>query len=259
MSANEIKALKEKIKESKQTVKNQRQLLKKAKLQVVYQKLLLKQKEFEKYLATNKIPKNERGRNKSLCFGYSRLFAKEIFLLKLKFENVINTDIHDYWIVRLLRLIYNVNDIRSCIKEEDILPLNPFVSEEEFGKIDYRNFYPLISEIFTDKKLMEIISKIEDVLENNAYSDDKTIWHLKYLFNLEERVKYFSPELNFAVDIENHCRAEKKGKEYGLSYQTSLKLDLSLYHTGWFKEYVLFLEGKIDPDIHTELYLTYCQ
>ena len=158
MNANEIKALKEKIKNDEQEL---RSLLKKARIPINYNKLLLKKKKFEQYIAKNKIPKSEKGLPREFNWYYSAFVVKELFLLKLKFENCINSNGVIQQIERLLSSIYNVNHIRSCIKEEDILPLSSLISEEDFAEIDLEEFYPLLSEIFTNEKLMDIVSKIE--------------------------------------------------------------------------------------------------
>lgn len=256
MNANEIKALKEKIKNDEKELRTQKKILKDLEMQVrkkeVYQNLLTRQKNFARYIATNKMPKNVKGLPKSLCWQYSFLFNKELLLFKLKFENTLNDDSTVQWVVCLLKLVYSVDDIRLCIREEDILPLDPFMSEEDFIKNSDKNYYPLFSRIFTNEKLMEIVGKIEDKKEESALVLHT---HLVVTFSLEERIKFFSPEINFVTDSVNYLQHERQS----MSYQTSLNINPSLYPDGWFKPYIKFLEGKIDPDVYIELYLTHCQ
>ena len=250
MSANEIKALQKKIKEDEQEL---RSLLKKARIPINYNKLLLKKKKFEQYIAKNKIPKSEKGLPREFNWYYSAFVVKELFLLKLKFENCINSNGVIQQIERLLSSIYNVNHIRSCIKEEDILPLSSLISEEDFAEIDLEEFYPLLSEIFTNEKLMDIVSKIEASAKGDLILVKTVSGTLSRTFSLEERIKYFSPEVNFVIDISSYLGEGK------ITCQTSLNIDPSLFYPRQFKDYIDFLEGKIDPGLHTELYLTYCQ
>ena len=243
MSANEIKALKEKIKENKQKL---RQL----KNEVVYQELLLKQKKLRHYITVNKLPKRE---GRYLGY-YGDLLVKELLLINIKFKK-------DFGLFRLgfltifLEKLYKVNDTHFCLKEEDILSLGSCVSEEDL--IEKENYNVKLSEIFTEVKLIEIINRVEDAVKYDFTSFRAIIWTINCLFSVEERIKYFSPEVNFIADLTAFPHYNVTTNP--LSFQTSLEIDPSLFYPQKFKDYINFLEGKIDPDLHTELYLTYCQ
>lgn len=254
MNANEIKALKEEIEKDKQKLKKQQQLVEKTKLRITYRELSIKQKNLRMIIEANKIPQSKRD---LVPLKYTTLFAKEIFLINVRFEGAFKTDHLLNWIERLLENLYKVDNIRLCLKEEDILPLDSFISEKDFieRSSDTRKTCPF-SEIFTEKKLLEITSKIEDLVKNNA-SSISSIWSFTCGFNVSERIKYFSPEVNFIFDTVDYVVYDTKGDR--LTYQTSLNVDPSLFNSNWFKNYINFLEGKIDPDLHTELFLTYCQ
>ena len=215
MSANEIKALQKKIKENKQKLLQCRN-------EIVYQELLLKQRKFRHYIATNKLPERE-GKYLGDC---GDLLVKELLLLNIKFGKDLGLYRLSSLVIFLKEIIYKVDDICFCLKEEDILPLGPVISEEAYNKRGscHRLFF---SEIFTNEKLAEIVSKVEDNVKNGFNSAKVAALLLRCFFSVEERIKYFSPEANFSADL----RYFPNYIEEGLTYQTSLNIDPSIFPT----------------------------
>ena len=271
MSTNEIKALKKKKdRKNENKIGELVELAKYVKRQEDYQQLLLLRNTIELSLALDDpsaliqisskyIPFRELVRERI------RLFEKEHLLAKVRFEGKINEDFIPSNYVYLLRHLYGTIKLESFLKEEDILPLSPFLSEEEFMKKTFKgNCHSSASEIFTDKKLMEIIGKIEEkATVLSADSVDEMLYFITFLFSVDERIKYFSPRVNFNIDTDTFWRVpnNREGILNHLSYQVCLEIPSTsvLWQVRDIKGYVKFLEGKIDPDLYVELYLTYCQ
>ena len=157
MNLNEIKALKEKIEKTENKIEGLVELSKYVKRQEEYQQLLLLRNTVELSLALDDpsalikislkyIPFRELVRERI------RLFEKEYLLAKVRFEGKINEDVTPSNYVHLLRHLYGTIKLESFLKEEDILPLSPFLSEEEFMKKTFNgNCHSSTSEILLTK------------------------------------------------------------------------------------------------------------